>query len=149
MIKTHPSHQMRYSDSSGYDEVCNNCGEPDWNSSDNKKLGLPCIAVAIEEKQEISDKNSFIRSDMKSARDFYKKLEARAADKGVYLTVDATAELEKLFKEAYYDGYQAAVDSVKSIQIGGVTSDTFGAYKKMIVDILETSSNILKSSGQK
>ena len=106
-------------------------------------------AVAIEEKQEISDKNGFIKSDMKSARDFFKKLEARAADKGVYLTVDATGELEKLFKEAYYDGYQAAVDSVKSIQICGVTPDSFGAYKKMIVDILETTSNILKSSSQK
>jgi hypothetical protein len=41
------------------------------------------------------------------------------------------------------------VDSVKSIQIGGVTPESFGAYKKMIVDILETTSNILKSSSQK
>ena len=77
---------------------------------------------------------------------FFKKLEARAADKGVYLTVDATGELEKLFKEAFHDGYQAAVDSVKSIRIGGATPDAFETYKKMFVDILETSSNILKSS---
>lgn len=46
-LSVHPSHKMRYSDSSLYDEVCDNCG-----TTDNvlKVLAKPCRAMIQAEE---------------------------------------------------------------------------------------------------
>lgn len=49
-METHKTHKMRYSDSSYYDEVCNNCGQPDWCSKDNPKLSEPCVDAEEEDE---------------------------------------------------------------------------------------------------
>ena len=41
MVKTHPTHRMRYSDSSHYDEVCEDCGATDGRGHEHL-LGGPC-----------------------------------------------------------------------------------------------------------
>ena len=42
---THSTHKMRSSDSSYYDEICDNCMEPDWNTHTNPKLAQSCVTV--------------------------------------------------------------------------------------------------------
>jgi len=41
-MKPHPTHRMRYSDSSQYDFICDECMEPDPVHAENPKLAEPC-----------------------------------------------------------------------------------------------------------
>lgn len=42
MNDIHPSHKMRFSDSSYYDEICDVCSQPDWCTKTNPELYKPC-----------------------------------------------------------------------------------------------------------
>lgn len=145
MAKTHPSHQMRGSDSSYYDEICNNCGEPDWCTSDNLKLSLQCEAVVVEEKideDKIVDSNLICEKDFDSKKQIFEKLKNADSDRGVYITARSVSQLVEFIEGAYADGFNAALDSVNSIQVSG--SMNIEPSKKMIADILQASLDILR-----
>lgn len=47
-MTTHKTHKMRSSMSSQYDEICDNCMQPDWCTHTNPKLVEPCKVTQKE-----------------------------------------------------------------------------------------------------